>query len=214
MNIEPITEHNIESVWQLYQRTVAELEREMVAERTKDKMVAMVRQGKWPGGNLPLGYDVRDGRLAPNDKEAPLVRLIFDTFLEVRSTALVRDKMIALGVATKRPGFKRETPPNVISSWSLQKIDYILRNRVYLGELNYDGVRVPGAHEAIVDEDTFALVQGALGLKFKRPKISTPHRFFLAGCGPDGGRLPDGRPPQETPGKFEGGSPPTSGRDP
>ena len=41
--------------------TFAELEREMVAERVKDKMLATVRRGRWPGGTVPFGYDLGDG---------------------------------------------------------------------------------------------------------------------------------------------------------
>ena len=36
----------------------AQFEREMIAERTRDKVVAARRRGKWVGGNLVLGYDV------------------------------------------------------------------------------------------------------------------------------------------------------------
>ncbi|HEY3297228.1 MAG TPA: recombinase family protein, partial [Armatimonadota bacterium] len=154
-------------------------------------MVAQVKQGRWPGGNLPFGYDVADGRLVPNPAEAPVLRMMFAQYLEVKSTALVRDKLIALGIQTRRANYHGKAP-NIISKWSLQKVEYILRNRVYLGELNYDGVRVPEAHEAIIDDDTYALVQGQLGQRFKRPKIDSPHAYFLTGkvyCGDCGCRL-------------------------
>jgi len=36
----------------------AELEREIIRERTRDKMSAARRKGKWVGGTLVLGYDV------------------------------------------------------------------------------------------------------------------------------------------------------------
>ena len=56
--------------------TFAELEREMVAERVKDKMLATVRRGRWPGGTVPFGYDLQHGKLTPDPVEAPAVRLL------------------------------------------------------------------------------------------------------------------------------------------
>ncbi len=171
--------------------TFAELEREMVAERTRDKMTAMVRQGRWPGGNLALGYDVLDGKLIPNEREASIVRLMFETYLETKCLGAVRDRLIALGAQTKRPKFRNATK-DVVSEWSRQKVDYILRNRVYLGELNYDGIRVEGTHPAIVDADVFDLVQGLFADGFRHPRIDSPHGYYLVGkiyCGDCGCRL-------------------------
>ena len=58
----------------------AQFEREIVAERTRDKMAAMRRRGKWAGGLPPLGYDVEAGtsRLKINPDEADRVRAIFE----------------------------------------------------------------------------------------------------------------------------------------
>src|SRR5678816_569012 len=50
----------------------AQFERETIAERTRDKMGAARRKGKWVGGNLVLGYDVapQGGCLVVNQEEA------------------------------------------------------------------------------------------------------------------------------------------------
>jgi DNA invertase Pin-like site-specific DNA recombinase len=50
----------------------AEFERTMIGERTRDKMSAARRKGKWMGGPPPLGYDVVDRKLVVN--EYPLHR--------------------------------------------------------------------------------------------------------------------------------------------
>ena len=57
----------------------AQFEREMIAERTRDKMGAARRRGKWVGGNLVLGYDVspQGGALVLNQEEARRVVEIF-----------------------------------------------------------------------------------------------------------------------------------------
>ncbi|MBW2733599.1 MAG: recombinase family protein [Deltaproteobacteria bacterium] len=51
----------------------AEFEREMIAERTRDKIAASQRRGKWTGGPVPIGYDVVDKHLLVNDIEAVVV---------------------------------------------------------------------------------------------------------------------------------------------
>jgi site-specific DNA recombinase len=62
----------------------AQFEREMIAERTKDKMSAARRKGRWVGGIPMLGYDIseRGGALVVNEDEAARVRAIFDLYLE------------------------------------------------------------------------------------------------------------------------------------
>src|SRR6058998_2420822 len=65
----------------------AQFEREMIAERTRDKMSAARRKGKWVGGIPMLGYDVdpKGGRLVVNPDEAKQVRGIFNLYLEHRA---------------------------------------------------------------------------------------------------------------------------------
>src|SRR6266705_1530943 len=62
----------------------AQFEREIIAERTRDKMAAARRKGKWMGGIPVLGYDVAPGggRLVVNNEEAKRVRAVFSLYLE------------------------------------------------------------------------------------------------------------------------------------
>src|SRR5438477_7670074 len=64
----------------------AQFERELIAERTRDKVAAARRKGKWSGGLPILGYDVdaRTKKLVVNDEEAARVRAIFALYLEHR----------------------------------------------------------------------------------------------------------------------------------
>jgi site-specific DNA recombinase len=68
----------------------AQFERELIGERTRDKMSAARRKGKWVGGYPVLGYDVdpAGGRLVVNQEEAERVRAIFALFEENRSLLL------------------------------------------------------------------------------------------------------------------------------
>jgi site-specific DNA recombinase len=82
----------------------AQFERELIAERTRDKMSAARRKGKWAGGIPVLGYDVaaEGGRLVVNPAEAEQVRAIFDLYLEHGSLAAVVEQLGRQGWTTKR----------------------------------------------------------------------------------------------------------------
>src|SRR5437588_11742914 len=56
----------------------AHVEREIIAERTRDKIAATRRKGKWTGGYPLMGYDVapKGGRLLINAEEAVRVRAL------------------------------------------------------------------------------------------------------------------------------------------
>src|SRR5262245_37345452 len=63
----------------------AQFEREVTSERIRDKIAASKRKGLWVGGPLPLGYAMRDGKVAIVEEEAEHVRLIFRKYLELGS---------------------------------------------------------------------------------------------------------------------------------
>ena len=70
----------------------AQFEREVTSERIRDKIAASKRKGLWVGGNLPLGYEMKDGKIAVVEEEAELVRSIFRRYLELGGVnELVRD---------------------------------------------------------------------------------------------------------------------------
>src|SRR5258706_14880219 len=70
----------------------AQFEREVTSERIRDKIAASKRKGLWVGGNLPLGYEMKDGKIAIVDAQAELVRSIFRRYLELGGVnELVRD---------------------------------------------------------------------------------------------------------------------------
>src|SRR5712691_355607 len=92
----------------------AQFEREMVSDRTRDKMHAARRRGKWTGGMVPLGYDVapEGGKLLVNNVEAEQVRVVFHLFLERQSlvgTSQELNRSVLLRKAwTTKKGITRE----------------------------------------------------------------------------------------------------------
>jgi site-specific DNA recombinase len=79
----------------------AEYEREMIAERTRDKIAAARRRGKWTGGLLPLGYRLEEGKLVIEEDEAMIVREVFSLYLETRSLVHVVEQLRDRGRKTK-----------------------------------------------------------------------------------------------------------------
>ena len=69
----------------------AQFERELIAERTRDKVAATRRKGKWSGGRPLLGYDIDpcDRKLVVNKAEAVRVRAIYELFLKHKALAPV-----------------------------------------------------------------------------------------------------------------------------
>jgi len=84
----------------------AQFEREIIAERTRDKVAATRRKGKWSGGRPMLGYDVdpRGQRLSVNAAEAERVRAMFALYLEHESLPTVARELEARGWSNKRGG--------------------------------------------------------------------------------------------------------------
>ena len=80
----------------------AQFEREVTAERIRDKIAASKKKGIWMGGNLPLGYDVEDRKLVINKEEAATVRLLFDLYIELGTVRLLKAEADRLGIVTKK----------------------------------------------------------------------------------------------------------------
>jgi DNA invertase Pin-like site-specific DNA recombinase len=139
----------------------AQFEREVTSERIRDKIAASKRKGLWVGGPLPLGYQMKDGKIAVVEVEAERVRLIFRRYLELGGVnALVRD-LRERNIRTKeRPlatGMIRGGVP-----FGRGSLFYLLRNRFYIGEVKYKDEILPGEQPAILDRTLFDAVQQKL----------------------------------------------------
>src|ERR1700726_2921945 len=68
----------------------AQFAREVTGERIRDKIAASKKKGMWMGGNVPLGYDVRERKLVVSETEASTVRMIFQRYAVLGSVALLK----------------------------------------------------------------------------------------------------------------------------
>lgn len=155
----------------------AQFEREMISERTKDKMGAARKKGKWVGGLPGLGYDIDkpSKKLLINPEEAALVRRIFKLYLEGNSLLTIVRILNSEGLRTKKyPGRKRN-PGGVLFRSS--NIQILLKNPTYMGKIRYENKLYPGLHEPIVNEETFLKVQELLKKNWKERGITKNRKF-------------------------------------
>jgi len=157
----------------------AQFEREVTAERIRDKIAASKRRGLWMGGIPPLGYRVLDRKLVTDENEARHVRHIFARFLEIGSGTLLTKELSEAGV-TNRKG-------NPIEKKAIYRI---LSNRLYLGEITHKGESFPGEHKAIIDRETWENVHTILKVsprkRAARTRAETPALLKGLLFGPDG----------------------------
>lgn len=147
----------------------AQFEREVGAERVRDKVAASKKKGMWMGGVCPLGYDVRDRGLVANEAEAETVRTIFNSYLRHRSVLVLEGELRRQGVTSKlrRSRSGEETGGKPLSRGALY---LILRNVLYVGRVAHCGQSYPGQHQAIVDPDVFARTQDLLSANAVTPR--------------------------------------------
>ena len=143
----------------------AQFERELSSERVRDKVAASRRKGKWTGGSVPLGYDAIDKKLVINTKEAETVRLIFNRYVELKVCSALIDDLNTKGIVTKRRDIKVAKYRGGIP-FGFGSLANLMKNRVYIGEIGYQGKWYPGEHKSILDRKIFDTVQGHLEIEF------------------------------------------------
>jgi hypothetical protein len=138
--------------------TFAQFEREIASDRMRDKKMVMSQRGLWTGGNSPLGYALRNGKLIINPPEAEAVRCIFRTFVEQQSISVAHKRLLAEGHRREawRSRTGRRHGPSPISLTSLH---HILANPVYIGETVHRGERSAGIHSPIVERSLWDRAQ-------------------------------------------------------
>jgi DNA invertase Pin-like site-specific DNA recombinase len=146
----------------------AQFEREVTAERIRDKIAASKKKGLWMGGYVPLGYDANGRTLKINQNEAETIRTLYDLYLKHRLIRLVKEDAIRLGLRSKR----RISLKGMISGDRLfdrGQIHHMLSNPIYAGRIRHKGAVYEGLHTAIIDPDVWGRVQ--MLLKKKAPYI-------------------------------------------
>jgi site-specific DNA recombinase len=141
----------------------AEFERQMIADRTRDKMAAARRKGKWVGGTPVLGYDISDsgGKLVVNQEEARRVQVIFTLYIQHRSMASVLAEIRARNWTMKRRQ-TREGRSLGGRPFKRATLERLLMNVLYLGKVCHQGRVYAGEQAPIVEEGVWKLVNEKL----------------------------------------------------
>ncbi len=131
--------------------TFAQYEREVIAERIRDKISASRKKGIWTGGPVPYGYKVVDRKLVVVPEQAQHVRTIFDRYSVIPSFSQIAGELNA------------EKVPNAQGApWNGQSIRRVLKTCVYAGYLSLKGTLYKGEHEAIISQEVWEKVQALL----------------------------------------------------
>ena len=162
----------------------AQFERELISERIKDKMAASRKKGRWTGGLPVLGYDILpEGRaIVVNHMEAQLVRKIFACYLENRSIRSTLEWLQRENIRTKT---WKSRKGKILggTQFSLSVLAHLLKNKIYIGKIEYEGEIYEAECDSIVDLEIFQKVQELLASNNidKSPQVRNKYNALLAG---------------------------------
>ena len=175
---------------------IGEFERGTIAQNVKMGMSAKAKSGNWCGWRV-LGYDLvpnnspeeekkGKNKLEINEKEAEIVRFIFNEYSKGKGYKAITNQINKLGYKTKKG-----------NNFSVGSIRDILTNPVYIGEIRYNvrqnwsekrrrninpnPIRVKGKHEAIIDRELWDKVQLILESKKGKPSRIYDGEYPLTG---------------------------------
>jgi site-specific DNA recombinase len=139
----------------------AQFEREVTGERIRDKIAASKRKGMWMGGTVPLGYDVKQGKLVMNQEEARLVNDLYRWYLELGSVSKLKAYLDEQSIKSKKRISAAGKHSGGVSFFP-GALYLILQNPIYLGEVRHRNESYPGEHKAIIPKDLWERVQAKL----------------------------------------------------
>ncbi|MHA6250317.1 recombinase family protein [Oceanobacillus sp. CAU 1775] len=164
--------------------SIAEMERNTLAENVKLGMKQRALEGRWNGG-VVFGYDTVKKELVINEKEAEVVQLIYHMYANGKGLRAISNHLNKAGYRTKRNRY-----------FSINGVAQILDNVIYNGKIswlkfeNWDSKRrkgknpnpilVEGKHEPIISDELWSVVRARRKSKsFKQRQSNEP--FLLSG---------------------------------
>lgn len=142
----------------------AQFEREVTGERIRDKISASKKKGMWMGGKPPLGYYRKDKKIYPDEDKAKLVTNIFQKYVELKSTTLLKGWLEEQG-----------------TKLSVGNLNCILRNKAYIGLVGHKGTWYPGEHQGIISQELFEQVQTVMADNRINRQHYAPSKSLLSG---------------------------------
>jgi len=137
----------------------ADYEREIIKMRMESGRNQKAKNGGYAGGNLSLGFFVKDGKLLIDESEAMIVRKVFRDYVKGKSMSKIAKDLNSKEIQTKRN-----------TAWHSATIQSILANPLYAQVIKYNGIESKGEHEPIISKRLFNKVQELRHLRSKRWK--------------------------------------------
>jgi DNA invertase Pin-like site-specific DNA recombinase len=152
-----------------------------LSEETKKGMLEKARQGIWPS-YAPLGYrnvPGCDGKrtIEPDATLAPIITKLFELYATGRyAVRQMANTARELGLVYRKSG-------GAVPTSTVHKI---LRNRIYMGDFEFDGKVYRGTHRPLVSRELWDRVQGILDGRGSKKTHRVKERFAftdLITCG-------------------------------
>lgn len=150
----------------------AQFEREVTAERIRDKIAASKQKGMWMGGTVPFGYRVENRKLIIVEEEAEIIRKAMKRYIELGSVRLLADELEEQGVRTRIIQLSTGATRGGVH-WGRGGLRHLLNSRLYLGEIEHKGECYPGDHEAIVTLELWQQVRDTMAAQTRERKQGT-----------------------------------------
>ena len=139
----------------------AQFEREVTAERIRDKIAASKAKGMWMGGIPPLGYEPDGRTLKIVEEHAEVVQSLFRQYLKLGNVRLLVERLTfedaRVPLRTLRTGRRIGG-----GKFSRGQVYAILSNPAYLGKVRHKEFIFDGTHPAIIGRDVWDEVQARL----------------------------------------------------
>jgi site-specific DNA recombinase len=130
----------------------AEFEHATIVDRVTSGIERRAREGRWPNGRIPFGYERNEQKqLIPDERTAPVIRRVF--------TWYAAGRMGAAAIARRLDDEHAPAPPR---GWQPAVVLWILANEAYVGRVHWREQTFPGLHEPLIDQDTFDRAQTLL----------------------------------------------------
>lgn len=139
----------------------AQFEREVTAERIRDKIAASKRKGLWMGGLVPIGYDADGRTLSINEAEAATVRKLYDLYETHQTVRAVKEHADRLKLRTR----VRTAADGTVrggGSFARGHIHHILTNPLYAGRIRHRKSVHEGQHPALIHAVHWDRIQAML----------------------------------------------------
>ena len=147
----------------------AQFEREVTAERIRDKLAASKAKGMWMGGVPPLGYKPDGRSLAIVEEHAALIQHLFGRYLALGSVRVLQEELFRQQISVPR----RMSMSGKLtggSQFSRGQLYKILKNVTYAGQIPHKDKTYPGLHKAIVEPELFKRTQSKLASNLQGSK--------------------------------------------